>query len=96
MDGNLLQKIVFLSFPSIFRIKGGFPRHKGSMEDACMFKGQIGKTTPQTLDRLGNFPILALFFHLSLSKIWLTHPHKNYIFLKLSRMGPSFHKVWLS
>ena len=26
------------------------------------------------------FPVLTLFFHLSLPKIWLFHPNKNYIF----------------
>ena len=80
MDGNLLQNIVFESFCSIFRLDGGISRHKGNMEGACMFQGQIGKITPQTLGRLGNFPVLDLFFHLSLPKIWFTHPHKNYIF----------------
>ena len=50
------------------------------MEGACMFQGQIGKIAFQTLGKLGNFPVLALFFHLSLPKLWLTHSHKNYIF----------------
>ena len=45
-----------------------------------MFQEQIGKITPQSPGRLGNFSVLALFFHLSLPKIRLTHPHKNYIF----------------
>ena len=45
-----------------------------------MFQGQIGKITPQSLGKLGIFPVLALYFHLSLPKIWLTHRHKNYIF----------------
>ena len=78
MDGNLLQNIVLKSF----RLEGGggYFKHKASMEGACMFQGQIGKITPETPGRLGNFSVLALFFHLSLPKIWLTHPHKNYIF----------------
>ena len=45
-----------------------------------MFQEQTGKITPQTPGRLGNFSVLALFLHLSLSKIWLTQPHKSYIF----------------
>ena len=45
-----------------------------------MFQGQIGKITPRIPGKLGNFPVLALFFHLSLLKLWLTHPNKNYIF----------------
>ena len=50
------------------------------MEGTCMFQGQIWKISPQIPGKLGNFPVLALFFHLSLPKIWLSHPNKNYIF----------------
>ena len=50
------------------------------MEGTFMFQGQIGKIVPQIPGKLGNFPVLALFFHLSLPKIWLTHPNTNYIF----------------
>ena len=50
------------------------------MEGTFMFQGQIGKITPQIPGKLGNFPVLALFLHLSLPKIWLTHPNRNYIF----------------
>ena len=53
------------------------------MKGACTFQGQIGKINSQTRRRLGNFSVLALFFHLSLRKIWLTHPHKNYIFVTI-------------
>ena len=45
-----------------------------------MFQGQIGKISPQIPEKLGNFPVLALYFHLSLPKIWLCQPNKNYIF----------------
>ena len=45
-----------------------------------MFQGQIGKIIPQIPEKLDNFSVLALFFHLSLPKIWLTYPNKNYIF----------------
>ena len=44
------------------------------------WRGQIGKITPKIPGKSGNFPFLALFFHLSLPRIWLTHPNKNYIF----------------
>ena len=27
-----------------------------------------------------HFPVLSLFFHLSLPNIWHTHPHKNFVF----------------
>ena len=95
MDGNFLQNIVFQSFCFIFRLEKDISRHKGSMEGACMFQGQIGKITSQTPWRLDNFLVLALFFHLSLPKIGLATPIKI-ICLKLSRIGLSFHKVWLS
>ena len=45
-----------------------------------MFQGQIGKIVPQIPEKLGNFLVLAIFIHVSLPKIWLTHPNKNYIF----------------
>ena len=45
-----------------------------------MFQGRSGKITPKTQERLGDSPVLALFFQLSLPYIWLTHPHKKYIF----------------
>ena len=77
MDGNLLQNVVFYS---IFRLHEGILRHKGSMKGACMLQGQIRKITSQSPGRLGNFPVLTLFFSLSLPNNWLTHPNKNYIF----------------
>ena len=61
-------------------LEGYISRHKGSRESACMFQGQIGKTASETPGRLGNCPVLALLFHLSLPEIWLTRSHKNYIF----------------
>ena len=42
------------------------------------WRGQIGKN-PQIPGKLDSFPVLALFFHLSLSRILLTNPNKNYI-----------------
>ena len=45
-----------------------------------MFQRQIRKIIPQIPGKLDNFPVLALFFQLSLPKIWLIHPDKNYIF----------------
>ena len=38
------------------------------------------------------FPVLALFFHLSLPKSWHAHPHK--IFSNLTRIDLLHHKVW--
>ena len=59
---------------------GVISRHKCRMEGTCMFQGQIGKISFHIPGKLGNFLVLALFFHLSLPKIWLSSPNKNYIF----------------
>ena len=37
-------------------------------------------SSSQSPGKLGIFPVLSLFFHLSLPKIWKAHPHKDYIF----------------
>ena len=79
MDGILLQNIVFRVF-ALFLDLRGISSHKGSMGGLCIFQGQIGKITPQNPGKSGNFLVLTLFFHLSLSKIWLIRLHKNYIF----------------
>ena len=45
------------------------------------FQGKIGKTVSYFPGKMTVFPVFTLLFHLSLPKIWLSHPHKS-IFLK--------------
>ena len=77
MDGNLLQTAVF---QNIFILEKDISRHKGSKEGVCMVQRQIGKnylSIPRESGQLYSFnPIL----HLSLPKIGLAYPHRNYIF----------------
>ena len=42
-------------------------------------QGKIGKIDPDFPGKMIVFPVLTVLFHLSLPKIWLSHPHKNYI-----------------
>ena len=66
----------FKVLSSIFRLEGVFRVTKAAW--GCLYvSGTNWKKYPLNP---GNFPVLALFFHLSFPKIWLTHPHKNYIF----------------
>ena len=44
------------------------------------FQGKIGTIAPDFPGKITVFPVLTLLFRLSLPKIWLSHPHKNYIF----------------
>ena len=44
------------------------------------FQGKNGTIFPAIPGEMTVFPVLTLHFHLSLPKIWLSHPHKNYIF----------------
>ena len=51
------------------------------MKVPVCFRDKFGKLRLKLRGwRLDNFPVLAQFFHLSLPKIGLSHPHKNYIF----------------
>ena len=43
-------------------------------------QGQMVNIPPQNLGKLSILPVLILFFHLSLLKIWHVHPHKNFVF----------------
>ena len=51
------------------------------MGDVLTTERQIGKISPQKPEELTIFPVLVLFFHLSLLKIWYSHYHKNIIFV---------------
>ena len=57
--------------------------------------GTNWKISLQIPGKLGNFPVLALFFTCPSLKSGFPTPIKI-IFLKLLRIGLSFHKVWLS
>ena len=48
------------------------------------FSGTNWKNSPTKSGGIGHFPVLALFFHLSPSKKWLTYPYKLklYVFNK--------------
>ena len=56
------------------------------------FQGKIGKTVPDFFGKMTVFPVVTLLFHLSLSKIWLSHPHKIYI----SKMSNNRAIFWKS
>ena len=44
------------------------------------FQGKIETIAPDFPGKMTVFPVLTLLFHLSVAKIWLSHPNKNYIF----------------
>ena len=44
------------------------------------FQGKIGTIFPAIPGKNDSCPVLALLFHSSLPKIWLSHLNKNYIF----------------
>ena len=52
----------------------------GKMGEALTIQGQMVKIPFQSPGKLGIVPVLSLFFHLSLHKIWQARPNKNYIF----------------
>ena len=49
------------------------------VKGASILQGNIG-TIASNFPENDSFPALILLFCLSLPKIWLPHPHKNYIF----------------
>ena len=44
------------------------------------FQGKIGTIAPDFPGKMTVFLVFTLLFHMSLPKLWLSHPHKNYIF----------------
>ena len=52
----------------------------GAGRGILTIQGQTVKIPLQSPGKLSIFPVLFLFFHLSLLKIWQAHPHKNYSF----------------
>ena len=51
-------------------VKGGFYPSKAKLEQLPLM----------SLEKMTVFRVLGILFHLSLPKIWNSHPHKNYIF----------------
>ena len=43
------------------------------------FQAKLGPTAADFPGKITVFPVVTLLLHLSLNKIWLSHPHKNYI-----------------
>ena len=63
------------------------------MKGVLTIQGQMVKIPLQSPGRLGIFPVLSLFFHLSLPKISQAHPIKI-LFSKLTITDLLLHKVW--
>ena len=55
------------------------------------FQSKIETISPDFPRKMTVFPVLTLLFHLSLPKIWLSHP--KIIFLKLAIIGLFTGKV---
>ena len=60
-------------------VKEGISIQKGKIECVLTIQGQTVKIPLYSPGKLSIFPVLFLFFHLSLPTIWQAHPHKNYI-----------------
>ena len=81
MFKNLFKNIVFFSvFWLNSRVKEDIRDQNGKMGAVLTIQGETVKIPLQSPGKLSIFPVLFLFFHLSLPKIWQAHPHKNYIF----------------
>ena len=72
--------MVFLVFWLSSGVKVDFCGQNGKMGAVLTIQGQTVKIPLQSPGKLNIFPVLSLFFHLSLPKFWQAHPHKNYIF----------------
>ena len=90
------RTLFFEVFCSIFRLEEAFRGTKVAGRVPVYFKDKL-ENYPTNPVEIGQFSSFRLIIHFSLPKIWITHPHKNYIFLTIKDMiGQSFHKVWLS
>ena len=73
--------LTFIMHSSCITFFAQFLHQMGVFQDTYVeWMGQIGKITLQIPWKLGNFPVLSIFFQLSLPRIWLTHTNRNYIF----------------
>ena len=79
MAGNLLLNIVFKSFCYIFRLEGLFQDTKVEWIVPVCFRDKLEKL-PLKPREDWVFSSFSPIFLLFLPTIWLTHPHKNYIF----------------
>ena len=64
----------------------------GKIGEVLTIQGQMVKIPFQSPGKLGIFPVLSLFFHLSLPKIWQARPIKI-IFSKLTKTDLLLHKT---
>ena len=67
---------------------------KENLDQECVYGGHLSfqgklEQLPWLPWKNDSFPVLTLFYYLSLPKLWLSHPHKNYIF----EMRDKFHNV---
>ena len=87
-----LFKNSFLEFSGSALESKGIWGQNGKMGGVFTIQGQTVKIPLQSPGKLSIFPVLSLFFHLSLPKIWQAQPHKIK-FSKLTRMVLLLHKV---
>ena len=77
------ERVVFCPPPAG---KIGLNKMKDNLGQECVkerflsFQCKIGRIAPDFIRKMTAFPALTLLFRLSLPKIWLSHPNKNYIF----------------
>ena len=76
----MLENVKIIGFFDIFwdilnKIKDNLGQEcvKGRL---LSFQGKIGTIAPDFPEKMTVFPVLALLSHLSLPKIWLSHPQK--------------------
>ena len=72
---------------------------KDNLGQECVKKGLLsyqGKIETIALDFPENnsFSLLTLLFHVSVPKIWLSHPNKNYIFWNEKQYGYLLEKFY--
>ena len=63
-----------------FTQDGGYLGQKCVNREVLTFWSKIGIIVPEFPGKMTIFPVLTQLLHLSLPKLWHSHPHKNYIF----------------
>ena len=82
--GNVLEKCQNYRFFEIFCDISN--KMKDNLGQECVkgrllsLQGKIGTIVSDFPGKMTFFPVLTLLFNLSLPKIWLSYPHKKYIF----------------
>ena len=80
MVEHLFKNIVFfLVFWLNFQVRKGTLGQNGKMGSVLTIQGQMVKIPLQSPGKLSIFPVLALFLHLSLPKIWHANPQEHFI-----------------